>query len=88
MKIATIALTVSLAMGAGAAMAPSAQAVGCLSGAAVGGVAGHMAGHHAVLGAIGGCAVGHHMKNKQKRAAAAQAQQGGYQGQNGQRPNQ
>lgn len=48
-----------------------AQAAGCLSGAAVGGVAGHMA-HHGVLGAVGGCAVGHHMKVKQQRQAARQ----------------
>ena len=40
----------------------SADAKGCLTGAAVGGVAGHMAGH-GVLGAAGGCAVGHHMAN-------------------------
>ena len=40
-----------------------ANAAGCLKGAAVGGVAGHMAGH-GVLGAAGGCAVGHHEANK------------------------
>lgn len=39
------------------------HAAGCLKGAAVGGLAGHMAGH-GVLGAAGGCAVGHHMANK------------------------
>ena len=43
-----------------------ADAAGCLKGAAVGGVAGHMAGH-GVLGAAGGCAVGHHMANKTAR---------------------
>ena len=46
-----------------------ANAAGCLSGAAVGGVAGHMA-HHGVLGAAGGCAVGHHMAVKHQRQAA------------------
>ncbi|MBV9812482.1 MAG: hypothetical protein JO326_07010 [Acetobacteraceae bacterium] len=51
-----------------------AGAVGCLSGAAVGGIAGHMAGH-GVLGAGAGCAIGHHEAVKeQKRAAAASAQ--------------
>ena len=50
-----------------------AQAAGCLSGAAVGGVAGHVAGHHGLLGAAGGCAVGHHMNVKQKQAAAQNA---------------
>ena len=38
----------------------SAEAAGCLKGAAVGGVAGHFAGHHAILGALAGCAIGHH----------------------------
>jgi len=53
-------------------LAVDAQA-GCLSGAAVGGVGGHVAGHHALLGAAGGCAVGHHMaKKKEKQQAAAQ----------------
>lgn len=33
---------------------------GCLSGAAVGGVAGHFAGHHGLIGAGIGCWVGHH----------------------------
>jgi hypothetical protein len=44
-------------------LAGNAQAKGCLKGAAVGGLAGHMAGH-GVLGAMGGCAVGHHMANR------------------------
>ena len=48
----------------------TAQAAGCVSGAAVGGVAGHLAGHHGVLGAAAGCAVGHHENAKQQRAAA------------------
>jgi len=47
--------------------ASGAQAAGCLSGAAVGGVAGHMAGHHGLLGAAAGCAVGHHMANQQRQ---------------------
>ena len=46
--------------------AAPADAKGCLKGAVVGGVAGHMAGH-GVLGAAGGCAVGHHMANKAER---------------------
>ena len=54
-----------------AALPHSAYAVGCASGAAVGGVGGHMAGNHAVLGAAAGCAVGHH---EAKKKAAAQAQ--------------
>lgn len=52
----------------------SANAAGCLKGAAVGGVAGHYAHHHAVVGAIGGCIVGHHMAKKHAQEVAAQRQ--------------
>ena len=41
---------------AGASVALPAHAKGCLKGAAVGGVGGHMAGHHGVVGAAAGCA--------------------------------
>ena len=44
----------------------AAEAKGCMKGALVGGVAGHMV-HHGVLGAIGGCVVGHHMANENNR---------------------
>jgi hypothetical protein len=47
----------------------TANAAGCLSGAALGGVAGHMA-HHTFLGIFGGCAGGmyvHHLYTKWKR---------------------
>ena len=47
------------------------QAKGCLKGAAVGGVGGHVAGHHGILGAAAGCAIGRHMANK-KQAAPVQ----------------
>lgn len=74
-----IALAVSVALAAGG-FATSAGAVGCLSGAVVGGVAGHVAGKHGLLGAAAGCAVGHHMavmkkrkKAEEKREAAAAA---------------
>jgi hypothetical protein len=66
--IAAIAL---LAVGA-TAMPNDAHAIGCLSGAAVGGVAGHYAGHHGVLGAAAGCAVGHHEKVVARRRAEQQ----------------
>lgn len=59
----------ALALSLLAASAP-ADAKGCIKGAIVGGVAGHLA-HHGVLGAIGGCFVGHHMAaEKQKQSAA------------------
>jgi hypothetical protein len=63
-------LTAPLVM-ALAAMSPGAQAAGCLKGAAVGGVGGHFAHHHAIAGAAIGCAVGHHMAKKRARAARA-----------------
>ena len=42
----------------------SADAKGCLKGAAVGGVAGHYSGHHGILGAAAGCVIGRHEANK------------------------
>src|SRR5438270_12741344 len=44
-----------------------APAKGCLKGAAIGGVAGHFAGHHGLLGAGAGCVIGHHEANKHAR---------------------
>jgi hypothetical protein len=56
-----------------AALLPGiAEAKGCLKGAAVGGIGGHFAGHHGLVGAAAGCAVGHHMANKKEAAADAQ----------------
>jgi hypothetical protein len=61
---------------AAAWIAAPAQAAGCLKGAAVGGVAGHYAGHHGVLGAGAGCVIGHHEATKHAREKAQQQQQG------------
>lgn len=60
----------------GVSAAGQAQAAGCLEGAAVGGVGGHFVGKgHAVVGAAGGCLVGHHMASKKaKEDAASRAQ--------------
>lgn len=44
------------------------NAKGCLKGAAVGGIGGHLAGHHGLIGAAAGCAIGHHMANKKDAA--------------------
>lgn len=49
--------------------AQTANAKGCLQGAALGGVAGHMA-HHTFLGIFGGCVGGmyvHHLYSKWKK---------------------
>jgi len=71
-KIAMIVLTSAMLGATGAA-----QAKGCIEGAAVGGVAGHVAGKHGTAGAVGGCAIGHHeaskKDNKAQQANAASA---------------
>lgn len=47
------------------ALLPTAPAqAGCVKGAIIGGIAGHFAGNHGLLGAGAGCAVGHHMSNR------------------------
>ena len=51
--------------------AGQASAKGCLTGAAVGGTAGHFAGKHAVVGAGVGCAIGRHAANKKDKTVAA-----------------
>jgi outer membrane lipoprotein SlyB len=52
-----------------------ALSVGCMKGAAVGGIGGHFVGKgHAVAGAAIGCAVGHHRaKVAAKKQASAQS---------------
>lgn len=67
-------LQLSIAVAALIAVLPV-SAKGCLKGAAVGGVGGHVAGHHAVLGAAAGCVVGHHRAKVKDREAAHAAQQ-------------
>jgi hypothetical protein len=71
-KIVLASAAILALSGVGASLSP-ADAVGCLSGGAVGAVAGHVAGHHALLGAAAGCAIGHHeaSKNSASNAPAA-----------------
>ena len=64
----TLALVSSLA-----SFSQAADAKGCLKGAAVGGVAGHVAGGHGLLGAAAGCAIGRHEANKKAKQDAAQS---------------
>ena len=65
-RVFAVALLMSLA-----SMSQVANAAGCLKGAAVGGVGGHFAGHHGLLGAAAGCAIGRHQANKHSRENAA-----------------
>src|SRR3954447_6419043 len=62
-------LVIASALVLGAMLLPTgqAQAKGCIKGALVGGTAGHFMGHHGVLGAMAGCAVGHHRAAKHER---------------------
>jgi len=75
MKFRLLPATVAVLMAAGGIAAPV-QAAGCLKGAAIGGVAGHYAGHHGVLGAGAGCVIGHHEANKRAREKSQQQQRG------------
>jgi hypothetical protein len=75
MKFMLLPTAVALSIAAGWVAAP-AHAAGCLKGAAVGGVAGHLAGHHGVLGAGAGCIVVHHEATKAAREKTRQQQSG------------
>lgn len=57
-------------------LAVPAHAIGCVSGAVLGGVGGHYAGRHGLLGAAAGCAIGHQtaVRQNRERAAARDAQ--------------
>jgi hypothetical protein len=63
MKVVIAGAAILLAL----ASISGAQAKGCLKGAAVGGVAGHFAGHHGLMGAAAGCVIGRHEANKRER---------------------
>jgi len=58
----------------GIALAPAAEAKGCIKGAIVGGIAGHLAGHGKV-GAVAGCVIGHHEADKRDAEKADQKPQ-------------
>ena len=51
------------------------EAKSCLKGAAVGGAAGHLAGHHGILGAAAGCVIGRHEANKRAQMQTNQTDQ-------------
>ena len=57
-----------------AALPAQVSAIGCLSGAVAGGVAGHYMHHHAVMGMVGGCVAGHYAKKAMIAHKRAQAQ--------------
>jgi hypothetical protein len=63
-RISACLVAVSVLAGAGVAHA---EPGGCLKYGAAGGVAGHFAGHHTVLGAVGGCAVGAYRRHEYRK---------------------
>lgn len=72
----TVAVAAVLAL---AAVAPAANAKGCIKGAVVGGAAGHYVGKgHGLLGAAAGCLIGRHHANKQARQQQQQNTTTGY----------
>jgi hypothetical protein len=64
-----IILVAGAALALAGATSQGAEARGCVKGAVVGGVAGHFAGRHPVLGAAAGCVVGHHMARREEQRA-------------------
>ena len=67
MKFKMLVVALSAALGC---VSATAGTRGCLAGAAVGGVGGHVAGHHGVLGAAAGCAVGHYVEKRRGQRVA------------------
>lgn len=59
-QMKSIAVAAVLTIAALGLSSPAANAAGCVKGAIVGGVAGHYAGNHGLLGAGAGCLVDRH----------------------------
>ncbi len=66
MRFSTSVLAAAMVLGGFTGLA-QAEPGGCLKYGAVGAVGGHLAGHHAVLGAAGGCAVGMYKRHEYKK---------------------
>src|SRR5690242_789587 len=64
MKGLLVSAAAAVAVTALALSSTPAPAKGCVKGAVIGGVAGHFVGHHGLLGAGVGCAIGHHEANR------------------------
>ena len=73
-KIITTTTAVLLATGLGAGMAQAAPG-GCLKYGAVGAVGGHLAHHHGVLGAAGGCAAGMYKRHQYRKSQSTASRQ-------------
>ena len=73
MKTSLLAVSLVVCL---AAFSQGANAKGCLKGAAIGGVGGHVVGGHGVAGAAIGCVVGRHQANKKAKQEDAQSTAG------------
>jgi hypothetical protein len=67
MKKSIVVAAVAMLTVVGFATSPV-NASGCVKGAVVGGVAGHVVAHHGLLGATAGCMIGRHESNKRTRS--------------------
>lgn len=78
MTIKSFGLAVLCLAGVSLAAPPSAEAKpgGCLKYGAAGAIAGHAAGHHAVKGALIGCATGIYIRHKYKKEMEEKKEQG------------
>ena len=63
----SIAIAAAVGLAALSFSSPPANAAGCLKGAILGGIAGHYAGDHPLLGAGAGCLVGRQLGNRSAR---------------------
>jgi hypothetical protein len=73
MKLLSYVGAAAIAFG-GLTSVAQAEPGGCLKYGAVGAVGGHLAHHHAVLGAAGGCAVGMYKRHEFKKHQRQQMQ--------------
>jgi hypothetical protein len=74
MKVVAVVLS---ALAISGASYQAADAKDCIKGALLGGAAGHYAGHHGLLGAAAGCAIGRHEANKRSRMTTETDGRGG-----------
>ena len=73
MKTSLLALTL---VGSLTLFCQASETKGCVKGAAVGGVGGHVAGGHGLLGAGVGCVVGRHMASKKAKQETTSTAEG------------
>ena len=66
MRLLAYVGVVAISLGGFTSLA-QAEPGGCMKYGAVGAVGGHVAGHHAVLGAVGGCAVGMYRRHEYRK---------------------